>query len=80
MLVKIRSGQAGFTLPLPTALVLNPLTARGLSALLKQKGVDLTAAQAARLVKALNRYRKTHPEWCLVDAITASGEQILVKL
>lgn len=80
MLVKIRSGETKLIIPVPAALAFNRFTACLLSKGLRRNGVDVTAAQAVRLMDAINRYRRTHPEWCLAEVRSAGGEMVMVKL
>ena len=47
---------------------------------LKEYGLNVSKAQAAAFVKELNRYRRRHPEWVLVEAETADGDYVKVKL
>lgn len=47
---------------------------------LKEYGLNVSKAQVAAFVKELNRYRRRHPEWVLVEAETADGDYVKVKL
>ena len=67
-------------LPIPSGLVLNRFVAGFAPQYLKEYGLDITKEQAISFVKALNRYRRKHPEWVLVEAQTSSGEYVKVKL
>ena len=51
-----------------------------LLALLKEYGIDISKEQAVVFVKALNRYRRKHPEWVLVEVESSNGEYVKVKL
>ena len=67
-------------LPIPSWLILNRFAASVAPKYLKEYGIDITKKQAAAFVKALNRYRRKHPEWVLVEAQSSGGEYVTVKL
>lgn len=80
MKIQVRSPETNLNIVLPTGLVLNGLTARILPKVLAQNGIQLRSEDAVRFVKALNQYRRSHPEWVLVDVDSASGEKVYIKL
>lgn len=81
MQIVVRSpGARGIQIRLPSAVVLNPLTARAFSAFLKQKGVQITVKQAFAILGAINRYRRSHPEWVLVEVQSSDGEWIEITI
>jgi hypothetical protein len=47
---------------------------------LKEYGLDITKEQAILFVKALNQYRRKHPEWVLVEARISNSEYVKVEL
>ncbi len=65
---------------IPSRMVLNWFTAGMIVKALEDKKVDLNKAQARCLVEALHQYRKTHKEWVLVQAHSADGDHVLIKL
>ena len=67
-------------LPVPSGMVLNRLTAGFAQKYLKEYGLDITKEQAASLIGEINRYRRAHPEWVLVEAQSADGEYVKIKL
>lgn len=67
-------------LTIPTGLVLNRLTAAVAPKCLRNSGVSITGKQAAAFVRELNRFRRAHPEWVLVEVQSANGEYVKVKL
>ena len=67
-------------LPIPSGLVLNQFVAGFAPQYLKEYGLDITKEQAILFVKALNQYRRKHPEWVMVEAQTSTGEYVKVKL
>lgn len=67
-------------IPIPSGLILNRFSAGVVQKYLKEYGLNVSKAQAAAFVKALNRYRRRHPEWVLVEAETAGGDYVKVKL
>lgn len=67
-------------LPIPSGLVLNRFVAGFAPQYLKEYGIDISKEQAVTFIKELNRYRRKHPEWVLVEAQTSNGEYVKVKL
>ena len=67
-------------LPIPTGLVLNRFVAGFAPKYLKRYGLDITKEQAILFVKALNQYRRKHPEWVLAEVQRLDGEYVKVKL
>ena len=67
-------------LPIPSGLVLNRFVAGFVPKYLKGYGLDITKEQAILFVKALNQYRRKHPEWVLAEVQSADGEYLKVKL
>lgn len=67
-------------LPFPSGLVLNRFVAGLAPKYLKQYGLNITKEQAIFFVKELNRYRRKHPEWVLVEVQSSDGEYVKIKL
>ena len=67
-------------LPIPSGLVLNRLVAGFAPRYLKEYGLDITKEQAVLFVKALNQYRRKHPDWVLAEVQSSDGEYVKVKL
>lgn len=67
-------------LPIPSGLILNRFAAGVAPKYLKEYGIDITKEQAVAFIKELNRYRRKHPEWVLVEVQSSSGEYVKVKL
>ena len=63
----------------PTALLCNRFSAFLVRRSLKAQGLMLTKKQTASFLKALKNYRKTHPDWTLVEVIHADGRQVLIR-
>ena len=80
MKIKVRAEGVNLNLPIPTGLVLNRFTAALLPKVLEESGIHVTQAQAQRLVAAIRQFRRSHPDWVLVEVHAAKGEQVLVKL
>lgn len=79
ILVKSSDGH-NIRLPIPSGLVLNRFSAGFASKHLKKYGLDATKEQAVAFIKALNHYRRKHPEWVLVEIQSSDGEYVKVKL
>ena len=67
-------------LPIPSGLVLNRFVAGVAPKYLKEHGIHITKEQAVAFIKALNQYRRKHPEWVLVEVQSSDGEYVEVKL
>lgn len=65
---------------LPSGLALNPVTAMFLPGIMKQNGVALTRKQALAIVRAINQYRRRHPDWKLVEVESTSGEYVEIVI
>ncbi len=74
------SGGRGINLILPTGLVLNRLTAGVAVKALQGQGITVSRESVLALLRALRQYRKTHPQWVLVEAKSSSGEYTKIKL
>ena len=68
------------SLPIPTGLILNRFAAGFAPKYLKEYGLNITKEQAVTFVKELNRYRRKHRDWVLVEVQSAGGECIKIKL
>lgn len=67
-------------LPIPSGLVLNRFVAVFAPKYLKEYGIDISKEQAVLFVKALNQYRRKHPEWVFAEVQSSDGEYVKVKL
>ena len=67
-------------LRLPTGLLLNRFTATAICAEAEKHGVLIRRDQMQTIIKALHHYRRTHPDWVLVEASCADGDYVWVKL
>lgn len=65
---------------LPSRLLLNPVGALPAPRFLKKNGMEITYAQALKLASTLNRYRKKHPEWVVIEAQTNDGASVEIKI
>jgi len=65
----------------PTILVFNAVTATILPFLVKKNlKIKITRKQALIMIKAINRYRKSHPQWKIVEANLLNGNHIEITL
>ena len=81
--MKIQIKEAGghkFTLPIPTGAVFGHLTAAFLPRTLEDNGVTITRKQAYQLLKELRRFKKSHPDWILVDIRSANGDTVKITV
>ncbi len=67
-------------IPFPSCLVFNRFSAGFLAKTVNGKGVRMDKAQARVIIKALNRYRRKHRDWVLVEVLSADGNYVEIKL
>ena len=81
MKIEIHSDEGrNFDLQLPTGLLVNPISAMFLPGVLEEKGIVASRAQALALVRAINRYRRSHPGWVLVEVESADGDHVKITV
>ena len=80
MRIKVIDGDTRLDLPLPTGLVLNRFTAEIAARAAADNGVNLTGAQVNALIRAAKDFKRSHPDWCLVEVESADGEYVMVRL
>ena len=81
MLVKVRSTDGpNLTIPIPTGLFCNRLTAGIAAKAMAQNGMTITPEQMVRLFKTVRRYKRNHPDWVMVEVQSADGDYVYVKL
>ena len=47
---------------------------------LKRHGIEITSVQTIKFVKTVNRFRRRHKNWQLVEVRSADGEHIEIRL
>ena len=81
MKIIVRSSEhQDIRLHIPTGLGLNPVTAMFLPNFMKQNGTTITRKQALAMVRAVNKYRRSHPSWKLVEVDSANGDHVEIVL
>lgn len=65
---------------LPNGLVLNRLSARIISARWKDKNGNLSGKQLHVLFRAIKAYKKTHPDWKIVEVNSQNGETVEIGI
>lgn len=80
MRIIVRSDDTNINLPLPTGLVLNRVTAALAAWAAAENGVHITGAQMYALIGAIRDFKRSNPDWCLVEVESADGEYVMVKL
>jgi len=65
---------------IPTGLALNRVTAGFVSVVLKKNGVEISKKQLAGLMKMAKMYKKTHPDWKLLEVDDANGEHVEIVI
>ncbi len=81
MLIRIQEhGGVNLTIPLPTGLVCNAITAEIAAQAAKKQGVPMKAADLRRLFAAIRHYKRKHPDWVLVDVQSADGDRVSIRV
>ena len=81
MLIKVRSTDGpNLTIPLPTGLFCNRLTAGFAAKAMAQNGWNATPEQMARFFQAARQYKRKHPDWVLTEVESSNGDYVYVKL
>ena len=81
MIIKVRSQDGpNLFIPIPTGLFCNRLTAGFAAKAMAQNGVTATPAQMVKLFRVIRKVKRRHPDWVLVEAESAEGDRVYVKL
>ena len=80
MIIKVRSDDVKLWIPVPTGLVFNDLTAALLPKIMEQNGMTITPKQARKLVRGIRKCQRRHRGLTLVEAETADGQCVEIKL
>lgn len=66
-------------IPLPSGLFLNRFAVGFAQKYLKKYCINVSKKQTIAFIKELNRYRRKHPEWQLVEIQSADGYFVTIK-
>lgn len=81
MKIIVKDGKdTNINLVLPTGLLVNHFSAMFAPKVLEQNGVMITKAQAIQLVKAINKFRRHHKDWKLIEVQSSDGTYVEIKL
>ena len=81
MIVKVRAEDGpNLTIPIPTSLLCNRLTAGFSAKVMEQNGVHATPEQMVRFFRAIRQYKRKHPDWVMVEVESSTGDYVYVKL
>lgn len=80
MRIVVKESSHNIRLYFPSAWMLNRWTAAAICREAEKHGVKIRHSQMRTFLKALKHYRRTHPEWVLVEVNGAKGEYVKVKL
>jgi len=67
-------------LRLPSGLAMNRLSAGLFSASLRDKQIAVSGRQLSLLFSAARKYKKSHPEWKLVEVQARNGDSVEIIL
>lgn len=74
------NGGHDIRLHLPTGLLLNRVTAAFASRFLAKYSVPVTGEQLRAFLQVLKDFKRTHPQWVLVEVQSANGEWIEIRM
>ena len=81
MIVKVRAKDGpNLTIPIPTSLLCNRLTAGFSAKMMAQNGVNATPEQMIRFFRTARQYKRKHPDWVMVEVESSTGDYVFVKL
>ena len=80
MIIKVRSEEIKLWIPVPLGLVFNDLTAAFLPKIMEQNGMSITPEQARKLIRGIRKCQRRHRGLTLVEAQTAYGQSVEIKL
>ncbi|MBQ2920699.1 MAG: hypothetical protein IJE58_05910 [Oscillospiraceae bacterium] len=81
MLVKVRSTDGpNLTIPIPTGLFCNRLTAGIAAKAMAQNGMTITPEQLRKLFRCLRDCKRRFPDWVVTEVESADGDYVYVKL
>ena len=80
MRIVVKEPGSHIRLRFPTAMVFNRFTAAAISKESGKHGVKVTPEQVRGMIKAVNAYRRTHPDWVLAEVHSTNGRYVFVKL
>lgn len=84
MKIIIKDSDTNLNLTFPSRIVLNKITAALATKMINKKAGEeippVTSGQLRALVREINKFRKKHKDWVLVEVNEAStGEQVIIK-
>jgi hypothetical protein len=80
MIVKVRAQNGpNLTIPIPTGLFCNRLTAGFAARMMAQNGMDMNPAQMAKLFRTIRSCKRRNPGWVMVEVQSAGGDWVSVK-
>ena len=81
MIVKVRAKDGpNLTIPIPTGLLCNRLTAGFSAKMMEQNGMHATPEQMVRFFRGVRQYKRKHPDWVMVEVESSTGDYVYVKL
>ena len=89
MKIAIKSDAKSLTIRIPSFLLFNPITAtlcgsRIIRSIMKddknEDDIRITAKDARKLFREINRVRRKHKDWYIVDVEDGEGESVKIKL
>ena len=81
MLINVRSEEGpNLSIPIPSGLLCNRLTAGFSAKMMEQNGMHATPEQMVRFFRAVRQYKRKHPDWVMVEMESSTGDYVYVKL
>lgn len=80
MIIKVRNDDGKLWIPVPIMWVFSDLTALFVPKIMEQNGVTITPKQARKLMRGMRKCFRRHRGLTLVEAETAYGQSVEIKL
>ena len=81
MKLEIKSPEGTWSLPIPMRMLENRLIVGKLTGALNRRwGLSVDAGQLETLLQAARSFRRTHPEWILLEIESADAEGIRITV
>lgn len=74
------SEEPEINLSIPNWLVLNHVTTAILSSQLKKHQIEMEQNQLKLFIKEIQKYKNQYPEWTFLEAQSADGEYVEIRL
>ena len=65
---------------IPSCLLFNRVSAAIIHSKMKKEGKNIKTKDLVKFFKALNKYRRRHRDWVIVDILSSENDSVKIKL